>query len=151
MTYQLRAATEKDQSWLDDLRRVVYFDLMVDTFGQFEEDRHQRHCEDCWDQGNIQIVQVERVSAGMLQVIEGNSSIELCEIQIDPAQQGRGIGTTLLLDLISQADKARKDLVLSVALKNLRARQLYERLGFVVTRCGDTHHHMQYSADSHRR
>ena len=32
-----------------------------------------------------------------------------------------------------------------------RARQLYERLGFVVTRCGDTHHHMQYSADSHRR
>jgi len=148
VNYKLRDATEEDRPWLDQLRRGVYFDLMVDTFGHFEEERHQRHCEECWNQGNIQIVCVERESIGMLQVAEGASTIELCEIQILPDHQGNGIGSALLRDVIDRSRSTGKNLVLSVALKNMKARSLYERLGFGVTGRSDTHIHMQYMPQS---
>lgn len=144
MNYELRDASEEDRSWLDQLRRAVYFDLMVETFGRFEEDRHQRHCEACWDQGNIQVVWVQQEPIGMLQVIECASTIELGEIQIGPEHQGKGIGSALLRDVIDRSRSAGKSLSLSVALKNLKARKLYERLGFSVSGRSNTHFHMRY-------
>lgn len=144
MSYKLREATEEDRSWLDQLRRAVYFDLVVETFGRFEEGRHRRHCEDCWNQGNIQIVWVEQEPVGMIQVIEGGSTIELCEIQIVPERQGNEIGSAILHDLIDRSLRDGKRLVLSVALKNRKARSLYERLGFGVTGRSDTHFQMQH-------
>ncbi len=54
MRYELQIATEGDKPWLDDLRRAVYKELVLSTFGRFEEERYQRHCEECLEQGNDQ-------------------------------------------------------------------------------------------------
>ena len=147
MSHQRRAATEADRTWLEDLRRAAYFDLMVETFGSFEEDRHRRHCDECWHQGHIDIVLVDGSPVGMLQLFDDGARIEVGEIQIDPAHQGGGLGSRLLTEVIEHAEASGRELVLSVALKNLRAKALYERLGFRTTGRNDSHHHMQL----HRR
>ncbi|RYD78347.1 MAG: GNAT family N-acetyltransferase [Verrucomicrobiaceae bacterium] len=56
---------------------------------------------------------------------------ELVQIQLKPSDQGKGLGTTILRLLISEAREANASLRLSV-LRASPARHLYERLGFVV-------------------
>ncbi|MEM0915365.1 MAG: GNAT family N-acetyltransferase [Planctomycetota bacterium] len=144
MRYELQPATEEDKPWLDDLRRVVYAELVVATFGAFTEERHQRHCRTCWERGHIDIVSVDGARVGMIQVLEDADSIDLRKIQVHPDHQGKQLGQTLIRDVIRHATASGKPLVLSTGLKNLRAKSLYERLGFTVTRESDTHFHMRF-------
>lgn len=144
MRYELQPATEGDKPWLDALRREAYAELVVSTFGRFEEERHQRHCRECWERGNISIVTMDGTRVGMIQLVEGTESIELREIQVHPDHQGKQLGQALIRDIIGRSMACGKSLVLSTGLKNLRAKTLYERLGFTVTGQSDTHFHMRF-------
>lgn len=72
--------------------------------------------------------------------------MEVAEIQIDPRHQNRGIGTSVLLDVIAEASARGRDVRLSVGLENERAVRLYERLGFVSVGETETHRHMRCAA-----
>lgn len=54
---------------------------------------------------------------------------ELAWLYVDPAKQGQGIGTLLTEHAIRQAGP---EVTVEVLLGNLRARRLYEHLGFVL-------------------
>jgi ribosomal protein S18 acetylase RimI-like enzyme len=57
----------------------------------------------------------------------------ITQLAVDPANQGHGIGTALLLHEINKARlKQRHCCTLDVLTTNLRAKQLYHRLGFNV-------------------
>jgi len=57
--------------------------------------------------------------------------IHLVTIAVDPAEQGRGVGRWLLLDLFDLARVAELNTaVLEVRVTNTRARRLYEEFGF---------------------
>jgi ribosomal protein S18 acetylase RimI-like enzyme len=126
----------------------VYQELFVATWGAWDEARHLRHCAECWARGEIFVVEVDDVRVGMIQVFEQSDRLEVGEIQIDPAYQGRGIGTRLLRDTIARAHAEHKNVTLSVGLKNRRAFALYERLGFRLVRQTETHHFMACEAPS---
>jgi GNAT superfamily N-acetyltransferase len=102
MNYQLVAATRDDQQWLEQLRRSVYRDLFFATWGDWDEARHLRHCSECWDLGGIFRVEVEGMRVGMIQLFEQTDAIEVGEIQIALPYQGRGIGSQLLHDTVSE-------------------------------------------------
>ena len=144
MDYQLVAATEDDRQWLEQLRRSVYRDLFFATWGDWDEGRHLRHCSECWDQGNIFCVEVDGVRVGMIQLFDGPDAIEVGEIQISPSYQGRGIGSMLLRDTVSEAQANRKKVLLSTGLKNYRASSLYRRLGFDHTGQTETHNLFEF-------
>ncbi|MEM9789181.1 MAG: GNAT family N-acetyltransferase [Planctomycetota bacterium] len=78
----------------------------------------------------------------LIQVLEDAESIDLREIQVHPDHQGKQLGQTLIRDAIQRATASGKPLVLSTGLKNLRAKALYERLGFTVTGQSATHFHI---------
>ena len=139
MNYRLVPAGVEDQAWLEQLRRSVYRDLFFATWGQWDEDRHLRHCSECWNDGGILCMEVDGQRVGMLQLFERPTSIEIGEIQIAPPYQGRGIGTILLRDTISGAHAKGKKVSLSTGLKNHRAFALYKRLGFRHIGKTDTH------------
>ena len=145
MRYELEIATEDDRAWLDELRRVAYHQLMTETFGAWDETRHNRHCQECWNQGAIQIVSINGNKIGMIQLTESPDVIELSEIQIHPDYQGRQIGQRLMIDVISRAREAQKKLTLSVALKNRRALKFYQGLGFRTVGRSDSHFQMRFS------
>lgn len=142
MDYQLVAAVPEDQAWLEELRRAVYQELFFATWGGWDEARHLRHCAECWQRGGIFCIEVDGVRVGMIQLFDQPDAIEVGEIQIQPSYQGRGIGTRLLSDTVDRAHARRKKVSLSTGLKNHRAFQLYQRLGFRHVAQTDTHNHM---------
>ena len=146
MLYQLVPAAPEDQAWLEQLRRAVYRDLFFATWGGWDERRHLRHCAECWERGGIFCIEVEGVRVGMIQLLESPDAIEVGEIQIEPSHQNQKIGSRVLRDMIARAHERRKKVVLSVALKNDRAYQLYKRLGFQKVGQSDTHNLMAYEA-----
>lgn len=44
MAYQLVLAVREDEAWLEQLRRAVYQELFLATWGGWDEARHLRHC-----------------------------------------------------------------------------------------------------------
>lgn len=142
MNYVLVPASEEDRQWLDRLWRDAYHDLFLATFDRWDEARHTRHFKECWERGGIFIIKVDGTSVGMIQLIHDPGTVEIAEIQIDAIHQNKGIGTQLLMDTIARVHSDCKTITLRVGLKNMPARRLYLRLGFVVTAQDDTHTHM---------
>ena len=141
--YRLLRAVARDQRWLDQLRRTVYRELFIATFGKWDERRHARHTRECWDRGHISIIQVDGERVGMIQILDHPHSVEIGEVQIQPAYQRRGIGSRVLSDVISQAHKRGKSVALSVALKNEQAYRFYQRHGFRQISQTETHCQLQ--------
>jgi len=149
MDYRLIPATQKDQEWLEQLRRATTQELFVATWGGWDEARHLRHTAECWERGGINLIEVDGVLAGMIQLFAHPDVIEVGEIQVQPAYQGRGLGTCVLLDMIARAQAQRKKVSLSTGLKNRRAFELYQRLGFRCVAQSDTHYHMECEPGQH--
>lgn len=93
MPYRLVPAAPADQSWLEQLRRSVYQDLFIATFGGWDETRHLRHVEECWSRGHIFLIEVDAVRVGMIQLLEPTGGIEIGELHIAPSRQNEGIGS----------------------------------------------------------
>jgi ribosomal protein S18 acetylase RimI-like enzyme len=77
-----------------------------------------------------EIVLLNGDPVGWFCVQETESEIRLVEVMIAAEQRGKGIGATLIRELMARASEARKPLTLAVKVMNTRAIELYERLGF---------------------
>ncbi len=142
MAYQLVPASIGDQEWLERLRRDVYQELFFATWSGWNEARHARHVAECWKRGGLWIINVDGTRVGMIQLFDQPDAVEIGEIQIQPTHQNLGVGTRVLRDIVARAHQQHKKVSLSVALKNDRAYQLYQRLGFRQVARTDTHNHM---------
>jgi ribosomal protein S18 acetylase RimI-like enzyme len=86
------------------------------------------------DPGNVlSVVMAGGEVVGRLRVVRDQAGVELAGIQLLPAFQGRGIGTSIIRDLQVSAAREGVPLRLGVEKGNLGARRLYERLGFRLT------------------
>lgn len=144
MADELIPALPNHRAWLERLRRDVYHELFNATFGGWDEVRHVRQFTECWERGCISIITVDGMPVGMIQLFEKIDVVEIGEIQIEPSRQSQGIGTRILKDAIAQARKQRKQVTLSVGLKNERALQLYQQLGFRKVAQSKTHHYLLF-------
>lgn len=126
----LRPARPADRSFA--LR--VFFEtqrhIIEELFGWRGDDVEQSKFDALYDEGHTSIVELAGEDVGWLTVFRGANSIEINSIYIVPKEQGQGLGTHLMQQLIAEANADGKTLTLSTAKIN-RARQLYERLGFV--------------------
>jgi ribosomal protein S18 acetylase RimI-like enzyme len=125
------------------LRRRVYADLFTATWGGWDEARHARHFAGSMSHGHISIIEVDGTPVGMIQLLERTDTVELRELQVDPLHQGRGIGTSVLADVLGDARARGKDVLLSVGVKNEKAIRLYRRLGFTSEGESETHRDMR--------
>lgn len=144
MKYRLVEASSADEAWLEGLRRRVYADLFIATWGSWDEARHARHFSESMRHGHISIIEVGGTAVGMIQLLEDGDTVEIRELQVDPAHQNQGVGTSVLLDVIRDAKARGQSLRLSVGLQNENAIRLYERLGFSSLERSETHLHMRY-------
>jgi ribosomal protein S18 acetylase RimI-like enzyme len=142
MAYRLVPASPQDEPWLENLRRAVYQELFVSTFGGWDEARHARQFRECWKKGQIAVIEVDAVRVGMIQLFERADGVEVGEIQILPGHQNLGIGSEVLKNTVAKAHQQGKNVLLSVGLKNEHAYRLYERLGFRKVASNDTHNLM---------
>lgn len=142
--YRLIPATEQDRPWLERLRRAVYRDLFIATWGDWDEGRHVRQWAAAWDRGDISLIEVAGERVGTIQLFEHDDALEVGEIQIQPAHQNQGLGTRVLSDVIERARLQGQVVRLSTGLHN-RAVRLYERLGFRHVLRTETHFHLEWA------
>ncbi|KAK0645798.1 acyl-CoA N-acyltransferase [Cercophora newfieldiana] len=125
----LRPAVDEDRDACYTIHRVAMYDVVKATFGWDEEDQIARWNSE-WDPSEFQIVVVDGRMIGSIDVVDRTNDILLSGIELEPAFQGRGIGSALIGKLQAKAAQRGVPLVLGVFEANPRARALYERLGF---------------------
>lgn len=99
----------------------------------------------------LSIIEFNGAPAGRFRVVRFPDRIFLGGIQIHPTFQGNGIGTHLITDLIQESRSTGKPLHLDVDRNNVRARRLYERLGFEQHAESDRDVHMTFHPDRGER
>ena len=129
----MRPAAQEDEQFLYSVYCVNMRDVVERTWGW--DDAWQRaEFERRFRELSVSVIEVESRAVGGLFLEERSDSLYVHELQIAPAFQGRGIGTAVVRTLIEQGASRGLPVVLSVVSANPRARSLYERLGFRVTR-----------------
>ena len=106
--------------WTDE-RKEAFVDQ------QFAAQHHwyQEH----YTGARFEVVEVDGVPAGRLYVHRRPAEIRLVDISFLPEFRGRGLGGSLLRDLLTEGERARKPVTIHVEKYN-PALRLYQRLGF---------------------
>lgn len=128
MKVRFRPATDADLSFLLDLRLQTMDQYYVASGVQLSREEHMQRVLNRFD--CAQIIVIDERECGLLKLDRNGNDWHLIQIQLLPDLQGRGLGTKLMSNIISEATRAGATLRLGV-LKANPARQLYERLGFL--------------------
>jgi ribosomal protein S18 acetylase RimI-like enzyme len=136
-----RAANEQDTPFLLRLRHETmgpHIAVAGLTLTDEENLNRVQFRMDC-----AEVVLLDGEPVGMIKVDRDADPWKILQLQIAPQMQGHGIGGELVSELIAEAQSAGVGLALSV-LKANAAKQLYQRLGFVVTGESDLEFDMQW-------
>jgi ribosomal protein S18 acetylase RimI-like enzyme len=86
-----------------------------------------------YPQGTSEIILVDGEPAGWIYVNETPDEVHLAEIMTLIEMRGKGIGQSVLREVLADADSKGKPVRLLVNVSNAGAIRLYQRLGFVRT------------------
>jgi ribosomal protein S18 acetylase RimI-like enzyme len=144
MKLSFRPAVAEDESFLYDLHGQAMRAYVEETFGPWDEDWQRDYFHRHFQAHVLAIIQVDGQDAGVLYLQERTEEFYIADIEILPAYQRRGIGSTVIRGVIEEAGRQGKPVALQVLKSNRAARSLYQRLGFGVTGENDTHYLMAY-------
>lgn len=138
-----RLAEERDKAFLLKLRNEtmnshIYHAGLTPTNANHMERINYRF--DC-----ASIVMLEGGEIGLLKVVREASLWDLVQIQLSAANQGKGIGRGIILEVLAQAFQQGAGVKLSV-FKGNPAKNLYTELGFKTYLETEASYEMQVSA-----
>jgi len=90
----------------------------------------------CW------VIEVDSEAVGKIMFVHSDAGVHIVDFIIAAASRGRGIGSTILTAFQNHVDIGNTSLSLSVDRQNIRAKQLYQRLGFSLSQSTGTHEQM---------
>jgi ribosomal protein S18 acetylase RimI-like enzyme len=137
---RLRPVTEDDRAFLVDLYQSVREPELAHVpwdaatrraFIEHQFNAQDAHYREHYPGATLDVIEVGGMPAGRLYVHRGPRDIRIMDIGLAPPFRGRGIGTSLLRALISEAEQTSRKLSIHVEMNN-PARMFYERLGFRV-------------------
>ena len=139
-----RFASDEDIELLFEINRAALKDHVRANFGSWNDDSQRRMFWQSTDPSSHQLFYCGSRAVGFWYVRRDDDQIGLERLSLLPEFQNRGLGASLVRELIAEARASKRALRLQVFLTN-RARRLYERLGFRIVRGTDTHYHMEFS------
>lgn len=92
--------------------------------------QHQ-HYQTYYPQANYNVIVKDETPIGRLYVAAGSQEIRVMDIALLPPYRNKGIGTSLVREILAEAEENGQIVSLHVEAEN-PAKHLYERLGFVV-------------------
>jgi ribosomal protein S18 acetylase RimI-like enzyme len=122
-----RKASEKDIDFLLDLRAKTMNEHYANSSLPTDKASTLQRVLYQFEKANIILLNDEPI--GLLKIDKSKDPIEVLQLQIDPNQQGKGLGKTILQSILEEASSAGKKVSLSV-LKSNKAQHLYSSLGF---------------------
>ena len=133
MKIELRQATVTDAQLVYDITAAAMRGYVEQAFGPWIESFQREVIGNSFDPTTHHVIVVDGDDAGIIAAPRHESHIQLEKIYLLPRFQRKGIGSQLLRELQQSATVQDKPVRLRVLAVNKEARQLYERLGFVVT------------------
>ena len=130
-SYTLRPATDADYDFLYQLHVATIRPVVEATWG-WDDAFQQAHFRSRWNPAKTQVVMVDGKMVGTLRLVENQDEIFLALIEIHPDYQNRGLGSTIIQDILTEARRRSAPVLLHVLKANEDARRLYERLGFEI-------------------
>jgi len=127
--YGFRPSHSWDLDWLVSLRMETMTEYLEAAGASLSLEDHKARILDNF--ASIRIVTADDRDIGMLKVVHETARWRLVQLQLLPDCQRRGVGTSIIRDLLAEARRQRIPVTLSV-LKVNPARELYLRLGFRV-------------------
>jgi ribosomal protein S18 acetylase RimI-like enzyme len=152
-TMVLRPVTKLDQDFLlsvyassreKELAQVEWGEGQKEFFVRRQFETQQREYETRFPDARYDVILVDGQPAGRIWVGADEKQIRLLDIAILSDFQNRGVGTTLLNQLIEEARSANKRLRHMVFVLNDDAYRFYERLGFVIIEDLGAYKHMEW-------
>jgi ribosomal protein S18 acetylase RimI-like enzyme len=98
-----------------------------------------------YPEASWEIVEVEQAPVGRMIVLRAEESITLVDIALLVEHRGKGVGGSLVRDLLDESGKKGVPVRLQV-LKTNPAARLYARLGFIKTSEDDLYYQMEKRA-----
>jgi ribosomal protein S18 acetylase RimI-like enzyme len=128
MEFGLRRAVDSDREWLWETKTRCLRIYIEQTYGSWDDTQRARF-DATFIPEEVHIVSVDGRDAGFIAARQDPEVIQLFNLMIAPEFQNRGLGTAVLRNLLTLAQKRRMPVRLQV-LKVNPARHLYERMGF---------------------
>lgn len=147
MNVNRRPATEADVEFARGLHAACYREVVIAQFGGWDPALQAKFFQQKWDAEEFEIAELGGVPIGVVATQWRPDHLFVAEIQIDPAHQGRGVGTMIMGELIAEATSRRIPVRLQV-LRRSRARRWYQRLGFAQTGESSTHLALERAFDN---
>lgn len=118
---------------LDDVESIVTILCAVTNNQNLAEDFRHDALEQA--RGEIPnsityVICAEETRVGRLRVVRVDDYIEIAGLQIHPDRQSKGIGTTVIREILDESRRTGVPVELDVAKNNPNAERLYDRLGF---------------------
>jgi GNAT superfamily N-acetyltransferase len=116
---------------VDELAVTDWTDEQKAAFLQMQFVAQHKFYQDNYTDTDFLLILQDDTPVGRLYVARWTDEIRIVDIALLPAYRGTGIGTTILRDLIAEADAVGKSVRIHVEREN-PALRLYQRLGFVM-------------------
>lgn len=140
LTYQ--KATENDIDYLLDLRIKTMVPHYAASNLPTDREMTLSRVLDQFDKAHI--IFLDNQPIGLLKLDRAETNIDIMQLQIDPSQQGKGLGRIILTDILKEASETGKTASLSV-LKTNKAQHLYSSLGFKIVDEDEYAYSMEFS------
>ena len=140
----LRSATIEDAEFVVLTESETMQSYAIATWGEWRAAETRQRAVENVLAGRTQVIERDGFPIGVLRVERRADFMDLKQIFIRPAFQRQGIGSEVLHLLTSEAKGAGVPLRLRVLRVN-PARQLYERLGFIVLKESPEHVYMEHA------
>ncbi|MHA2282885.1 MAG: GNAT family N-acetyltransferase [Promethearchaeota archaeon] len=140
---ELIQATCEDSKFLYNLKKKTLREYVSKTWGwdeRWQKNYHSQH----FKPELLKVITKSGKKIGCLSIIEEENRFFLSIIEILPQYQNQGIGTGLIIELISKAKKRNLPVYLQALRTNVKAQKLYKDLGFSIESTTDTHYKMVY-------
>ncbi|HYO20346.1 MAG TPA: GNAT family N-acetyltransferase [Dermatophilaceae bacterium] len=126
--WTLRQADPSDSEWMAELRAAV-MRADLQRLGRWDPIRVRQRFLDGFRPAHTQVIEVDAEPVGLIAVRPEADAHWIEHFYLDPAFQGRGIGTSVLEHVMADS-RDHRPYRLNV-LQGSPARRLYERHGFV--------------------
>jgi ribosomal protein S18 acetylase RimI-like enzyme len=116
---------------LDELAVTDWDDAQKAAFLQMQFVAQHKFYQENYTDTDFLVILQDDTPIGRLYVARWKDEIRIVDIALLPTYRGTGIGTTILRDLLAEADAKGKPVRIHVE-RNNPALRLYQRLGFVM-------------------
>jgi RimJ/RimL family protein N-acetyltransferase len=138
MSITLRAASDEDEAFLrevyassraQELAMVPWNDEQREAFLRMQFDAQHSYYHAQFPEASYQIILQDAEPIGRLYVLRQEEEIRVLDVTLLAQHRGAGIGTSLMRELMDEADQTAKAVNIWVEEYN-PSRSLFERLGF---------------------